>query len=452
MNRAYVLLFTLVACRQLDVIAELPADGGGADVGTLDASADAGLDAGPGADGGFCEGQGPVVLVGDQGRTLCSGRLAESTFRYALCSCEGYVGNHRLVTDAFDSREGPFTSAEVGGSVGINGRLATAGDTELGGTLRAGDAVQVSGPARLAVAADLFVQGDLRADGTVEVARSAQVGGAVDVPDLRVAGTLTTAPGAVVQLHGGGQLGGQTTGPVSVPPPCACGADQLFDVAAWVAAQRSDNHNSRIGLGEGDWQNLATDLTVNLPCGRYWVNAIGGAGGLTLRLEGRVALFVSGDLSLQAPLQIDTSLGGELDLFVAGNVVSAGRLDLGDAANPARVRLYVGGNGTLELSGGGVFAGNVYAPRAELVSSAALEAFGSLFVRRVALSDQLIIHYDTAVLDNGAECPPTDGGCDSCLDCRNQACNGGSCGACVDDGDCCAPLFCVGGTCVADPF
>lgn len=452
MNRALLLPLVLLGCHRLDVIAELPADGGASDLGAINASADAGPDAGPLADGGFCEGQGPLVLVGDQGRTLCSGRLAESTFRYALCSCEGYVGNHRLVTDAFDSRQGPFTNPEVGGSVGINGRLATAGDTELGGTLRAGDAVQVSGAARLAVSADLYVQGDLRADGTVTVARSAQVGGAVDVPDLQVAGTLTTAPGAVVQLHGGGQLGGQATASVNVPPPCTCAADQLFDVSAWVTAQRATADNPRIGLSEGDWQNLPADRAVNLPCGRYWVNAIGGAGGLTLRLEGRVALFVGGDLALQAPLRIDTSLGGELDLFVAGNVVSAGRLELGDAAHPARVRLYVGGNGTLELSGGGVFAGNVYAPRAELVSSATLEAFGSLFVRRVALSDQLIIHYDTAVLDNGAECPPTDGRCDSCLDCRNQACNGGACGTCSGDSDCCAPLFCVGGSCVADPF
>lgn len=450
---AVIGLHGLGACSQLDVVAILPggsgADGGASDAADSGDAEDAGV---PQPDGGFCDGRGPLVLVGDQGRTMCSGRLAETTFRYALCTCEGYVGNHQLITDAFDSTQGPFSSGGIGGSVGSNGRWATAGDSSIRGTLRVNDAVQVTGAAELRVGADLYVQGDLRADGTVVVGRRAQVGGAVDVPALQVAELLTTSPGAVIDLHGGGQLGGQATAPVTVGPPCACDPGQLFQVAAWVAAQRVDNDNGALGLEPNDWQNLPTDRTIDLPCGRYYLSAIGGAGALTLRLGGRVALFVDGDLSLQAPLTVQTGERGELDLFVAGNVVSAGRLSLGDAAHPARVRLYVGGSGTLELSGGGVFAGNIYAPQAELVSSAALETFGALFVRRVALSDRLTIHYDTAVLDNGANCAPPDTTCTSCLDCRNQACGADGCGSCLDDRDCCAPLYCQGGACVTDPF
>lgn len=38
-------------------------------------------------------------------------------------------------------------------------------------------------------------------------------------------------------------------------------------------------------------------------------------------------------------------------------------------------------------------------------------------------------------------------GCSDCRDCNNQACVGGTCGACTDSSECCAPLLCLGGTC-----
>jgi len=56
-----------------------------------------------------------------------------------------------------------------------------------------------------------------------------------------------------------------------------------------------------------------------------------------------------------------------------------------------------------------------------------------------------------------APCAPgTDAGtggpgqtsCGTCLDCKGQACNGGVCGSCSSSADCCAPLSCVGGSCV----
>ena len=42
-------------------------------------------------------------------------------------------------------------------------------------------------------------------------------------------------------------------------------------------------------------------------------------------------------------------------------------------------RVYVGGSGTISLAGGGVFTGNVYAPKAEIVLTANTEFFGSVF-------------------------------------------------------------------------
>ncbi len=39
-------------------------------------------------------------------------------------------------------------------------------------------------------------------------------------------------------------------------------------------------------------------------------------------------------------------------------------------------------------------------------------------------------------------------GCNTCLDCDNQACLSGACGACTNSSQCCAPLECVNGVCV----
>jgi hypothetical protein len=38
--------------------------------------------------------------------------------------------------------------------------------------------------------------------------------------------------------------------------------------------------------------------------------------------------------------------------------------------------------------------------------------------------------------------------CGSCRDCGNHACVGGTCGACVNDSDCCSPLQRSNGTCI----
>jgi hypothetical protein len=54
----------------------------------------------------------------------------------------------------------------------------------------------------------------------------------------------------------------------------------------------------------------------------------------------------------------------------------------------------------------------------------------------------------------GATCgggtPPA--GCNTCLDCAGQACNGGSCGGCGSSADCCAPLRCLNNKCVTPIF
>jgi hypothetical protein len=46
---------------------------------------------------------------------------------------------------------------------------------------------------------------------------------------------------------------------------------------------------------------------------------------------------------------------------------------------------------------------------------------------------------------------PRPNSCTTCLDCAGQACgNDGTCGSCTSSAQCCAPLICVSGSCIAD--
>src|SRR5439155_15568612 len=107
----------------------------------------------------------------------------------------------------------------------------------------------------------------------------------------------------------------------------------------------------------------------------------------------------------------------------------------------------------VNLQNASTLAGNVYAPRAELVlGSQSTTVFGSVFARRLSARGSVAIHYDEGVLQAGASCASSNGSgrCTSCHDCANQACVAGTCGSCTNSSECCAPLVCVGGSCVAE--
>ena len=144
MSASRRLLFSLVlaalaSCTRVDVVARGPcvkdadcgsgrcvqgvcaqaADAGGGDAAASDAST---------ADGGsgFCAQSGPIVFVGDStGTPVCGGDVAQTTFRYAICSCLELALSAPLTTDAFDSRTGPYTQGSGGAAVGTNGRLVS---------------------------------------------------------------------------------------------------------------------------------------------------------------------------------------------------------------------------------------------------------------------------------------------------------------------------------------
>ncbi len=239
-----------------------------------------------------------------------------------------------------------------------------------------------------------------------------------------------------------------------VAPPCDC--SHVVDFAGIVETYEEVNDDIALHVGKTMLANVQTDLTMPLGCGRIFLTEIGAnQASIHLTVQGRVALFVAGDLST-SDFEIDVPSGSELDFFVAGNLVVNGVFRVGDPSNPARARTYVGGT-SVNLQGAATLAGNLYAPGATLTigGTAPTILYGSVFAKTLSLSSDLAIHYDEAILASSptraCAAPVT---CTTCEDCNGQACNvnTGTCGdPCHDSDQCCAPLVCSAqGTCVSD--
>ncbi|MFO0696517.1 MAG: hypothetical protein U0230_23315 [Polyangiales bacterium] len=434
-----------------------PSGGGGssgtstdASIGTLDGGDAASNGSGavvPMGDGGtrteYCEGSGPPVLVEGDGRTLCTGQLAGTVFRRAICTCGPFSANGGLRTRSFDSAVGMSMDLAGGASVGVNGLFNPNGAVDLGGSLEIGGSQAV-------LNGDTSVHGKLAVDGEISFAGKALVvdgdvvaNGKVQGGSLSTTGALHVPPGAVVSAAGAPTPVYDAT---PVADPCECGASTFLDVAALVRTYAEHNDDASVtGWNPGVATNFSDGDSLDVPCGRFHLEGLAGTGAFTIRVHGRAALFVEGSVNVGS-LSVVLDPGAELDLFVEGSVTAISTLMLGSSDAPRKVRLYVGGT-TLNLQGASVAAGNVYAPHANLTTGGSgLVLHGSLFVGSVNPNGDLEIHYDRGVTASASECEPPQG-CTSCLDCGGQACHAGACGSCATDADCCSPYVCRQGSC-----
>ncbi len=417
----------------------------------------------------YCAGDGPPIIATNRGGTrvdVCTGEIAQTTFRFAICSCESPVGTSELFTDAFDSSLGTYTPGGRGGAFGTNASYTATSRWLIGGAVFAAGTGQVTTTGEQTYLGELHVAADLNVN-TMSVDRDAFVGGSITASELDIAGALHQSAGA-------NQTGDITAmsvirEPVVVPQPCGCEPNQLVDIDGFIEAGRTRNDNAEVGLSPEVLSDINTSTVVTLPCGRFYLSEITGTADITVRITGRTALFVGGDFRTTQRLRLELAPGAEVDVFVAGSFIATGRLELGSRDAPSKARLYVGGEETIVLTAQALVAGNIYAPRAQVTITGALEVFGSLFARKLTFTQALRVHYDRSILTAGDECSPTgteptDGGvvagdsgrpeptetCETCNDCGNQACVGGVCGACTSSSDCCAPLVCVQGVCLPD--
>lgn len=420
----------------------------------------------------FCSGKGPVIQVpvssgSSSSGDVCTGTIARRVFKNAICTCDDVWFAGYLDTGSFSSSDdGEDVVRKQGGAVGINGSLSAGSYIDVGGSFRiqgntnVEDTFKLSDPTLAGgwvnVAGDLESANPMALAGLLTVARDARfASSALFLGVAAIGGTLTLPPGswlpAVASAYKAEQL--------KLEPPCPCEPEEIIDVGAIVAQGKlkNDNHNPAVKLDPGALSNLGFAQRITLPCGRFYLDSIGGIGAVTVRVTGRTALFVGGNVSTVGAFNIELGPDAELDLFIAGNLTQVGFSPLGDRRRPANVRIFVGGEGDITLVGYEPINANIYAPRSRLYSPGHIAARGSLFVRSLHAQGYVKVAYDTDILTRGDDeacLPPAsepDAGTPEEPECKSvcdEACGSvatcvdGSCQRCETDADCCAPLVC----------
>lgn len=389
----------------------------------------------------------PITIPVGGGNTQCSGNVAQTTFTWALCSCAGVNASQQLLTDAYDSSQGPYMPGGVGGGVGLDGDWTSSQTVDVGGTLWTSAQKGLVGSSPMTVRRELHVGASVTVD-MCTVDENAYISGNETGP-MSIGKILYQSPGATRSSGVTASNGIVATAAVSVPPPCDCAASKLLPIAADVAAKKTANDDAAIGLDPGLLVGGSPPERVDLPCGEYYLTGINSPIAVTIVAHGHTALYIDGDIVTSSPLTITLDPTATLDLFVAGTIKASQSLAIGSPNYPALSRTYVGGTAALVVSSNVRLATNLYDATALVTWSAPIEVYGSIFAGDFKASQTVKIHYDTQVINAGQPCPPNPGGgCSTCTDCNNQACVNGACGACTDSSQCCAPLQCIGGTCV----
>lgn len=319
----------------------------------------------------------------------------------AVCVCNGIDLAGSLTTRS---------SSGLTADVGVEGNMDMSTGSSIAGKLRVTGALSFAG--------DVAVSGDAWARGGVSLAGSLSVGGDLACgADFEGAGNATIA--GALRAKGRESFAGEVRAAsraAYVPEtttPCGCDPSSFYDVGAAVAAARTTNDNAKVGwpAAGDDVPEPASERTVSLPTGRYYVKSLASVGDLVLRAEGSVLLYVDGDVDLVGAAHVAIAPGASLDLFVAGSFRAVGDVALGEPERPEALRLYVGAD-HVDLTGSHAFRGLVYAPRAEVSIAGDTSIHGALFAGSLAQAGSLDVDFAAVTKQNVAceepgAAPPT---------------------------------------------
>jgi predicted acyltransferase (DUF342 family) len=298
-----------------------------------------------------------------------------TTFQRAVCVCDDldHVGELHITP-------GPGGT----GGVGVNGRTNLVGTSEISGELVAWGGLASAGAS---IGESLITPANVSSVGDLHVGGSASIGG-----DLTCAGEVTVsgdlALGGALEVIGSVTTGARTAYTAPAAPPCGCDPSTFFDVEGAVdaAAQATAGHESWTQIGEAE---------MHLQTGNYYVTSSTVAGTRKIVVDGNASVFVDGSLASVGSDRWELSPGATLDLFVSGNVLSAGNLTAGNPDDPSAFHLYVGGDSNVAIGAVGEtrLAGSIYAPRAIIAYVGDAVITGSIFARSILGAGSLSIEY-----------------------------------------------------------
>jgi len=314
---------------------------------------------------------------GSPGSGACA-PAAPTIFENAICVCDDLAQAGAFTTHA---------AANGAASVGVDGRTAAGTGSSVEGSFIAYGGLDVGGV--------LEVRGDLSVGGPFEFAGALTVDGT-----LRLGQPSTV----LVPLHVA------HTGAYAAPsaPPCDCGASSVLPITQKVAAAATQNDNAAHGLSP-DGASLLGVGSLTLTTGNYYFHDVTRIGVGSVTIQGAVSLAFDGAAFTIGAGQISLAPGASLDLYVAGELVNAGAIELGDPAHPEALRIFVGGAGaTISSAGPQLWSGLVYAPGADVRLAGVTEIHGAIFAKSLTWAGVLDVTYAGGALSAPASCsnPP----------------------------------------------
>ena len=439
-----------------------------------------------------CAGGGPPIDIGFTQNNMnkkCSGKVAKTTFKWGMCSCDDVSFGQEFVVDAYDSSKGPYSKHGYGGGVGSNGKISL-GKGRIWGALWTSSPKGIDGDVELAVKQQVHSQGDYDLAMNGGVKGDAWVGGHVTYskpggPAYPFDKTLHIPRGN--NIHQRANPNNISRQPVNVSTVCKrCQSGNQIPVRQIVKNHQGsmNNDNQAIGLNEKALIDPGKEMSLKLPCGKYYLSGVRSGSKVTITATGRTALFIDGDIDV-SDIIIKPTPSAQLDVFVNGKVTfkAGNAMKIGSPAYPASMRFYVNGKWTFRNNG--TIGAYIYAiPGGITATMNNLEIYGGVYTQNFDTMNNLRVHYDREVLRADKKCPKPnpnpdpdpdagmggpdgmtsdsggtpkmDSGGSSKMDSggSSKMDSGGSgptCseagGSCSSDGDCCSPLVCNSGTC-----
>lgn len=440
-----------------------------------------------------CGDGGPAVDIDfeeEATKEVCSGTVAKTTFKWAVCSCDTISLMNNIETDGFDSQKGPYQPGGFGGGLGSNG-LISFGKGTIFGAMWTSSEEGIASAVEMQVKQQVHSQGEVQFGSTGSVDGNAWIGG--DVATERPGGgggggepipfgENLYAPSDVTIGDRVDVAGDIVRQDVDVSTVCnRCEEDEQIPIEQIVKNYQNNNDNDAIGLDEDVLVNPGEELVLKLPCGRYYLSEIDISSKVTIIATGNTALFVDGDINSETSFTIKPSTSGEFDVFVNGDVTLNNDITVGSTAFPAFMRFYA--NGLWNFKNNGDIGAFIYTIPGGLQTMNNLEVFGGIYTQNLGTMNNVNVHYDREILEVDGDCPdPDDGdggddgdagtgggddtGTPSCVQkgdscstdgecCSDYLCSDGTCGSscaesgenCSGDGDCCSPLVCQDGVC-----
>jgi hypothetical protein len=224
----------------------------------------------------------------------------------------------------------------------------------------------------------------------------------VNIGNADVYGTVVTGVGGTVAMGPNGSIGptfDEANRATTVSDGVAKGwIRNDFDVdvpdaslpSGMDSAPSLGNINNATTINGGDWKIG----NINL-----------GGNGQTLRIEGTVRLYVTGNTSISGNGSILIAPGASLEVYSAGSVSIAGN-GVANQTSLASNNKFFGlpGSTSWNISGNGQWTGTIYAPQADLAMKGGGtngDMSGAVVAKSITLEGNVKFHYDEALEDSG---------------------------------------------------